>query len=89
MRDMARYWIEIEPLFGHPSQIDLRSFADAYRILGDLESERARLEQALAIGGVRDDVVQGELVRVRIQIAEKRKAEQSSSVRGGSTGDEQ
>jgi len=69
MQAMARYWVEVEPLYRHPSQIDLRAFADAHALLGDYEAARDRLERALEVGGVRDDEVRRKLVQVRLELA--------------------
>jgi hypothetical protein len=76
---MARYWVEVEPKYLHPSQLDLRAFADAYTLLGDDAAAEQRLERALEQGGLRDDEVRMDLIKLRIRRQRAERAEASES----------
>jgi len=72
---MARYWVEVEPKYQHPSQLDLRAFADAYMLLGDYDAAEERLKRALEVEGLRDDEVRMQLVKLRIRRERERESE--------------
>jgi len=65
VQDMARRWLELEPRFWNPSQGELLNFADAHKILGDLEASEARLLRALERGGSLDALVRRDLEALR------------------------
>jgi len=75
VQQMARKWLELEPLYRRPSQIELRGFAHAHMIVGEYREAKELLERALEVGGLRDARIRKELVTVRLELQRERKAE--------------
>jgi len=72
IRDMARQWVEVSKVFEHPSQVELRGFAEAHALLGQYDEAEALLLRALEMGGKRDAQVRAQLESLR---RERRAAE--------------
>ncbi len=78
IEEMARRWLLLEPLYVHPSQIELRGLAHARVTLGDDAEAQILLERALEVGGLRDDQVRRELVSVKLAIQKQQAAAASA-----------
>jgi len=71
---MARRWLELEPLYLRPSQVELRGLAHAHLLVGELAEAEGLLERALDVGGLRDAQVRKELVSVRVILERERRS---------------
>jgi hypothetical protein len=74
LAEMAGRWIERSLASGIESQPELRVRALAHQVRGEWELAAATLERALRAGGPQDELVRGQLARVRDQLAARRGA---------------
>ncbi len=74
LAEMAGRWIERSRARGVESQPELRVRALAHQVRGEWELAAATLERALRVGGPQDELVRGQLARVREELAARRGA---------------
>ncbi len=68
LREIAGWWVDEIGAKPDPTQLELRTLAVAHLARDEPEAALRRLEQALAVGGVLDDQIRGEIERVRAQV---------------------